>query len=315
MFDLAVPTTGQGNELDERAYLGFGFSSGDFEKHRHLLETAREACPQVPAIRCNQLVRFYFTAALAATEITPALRDRWKNAIEVDAPSGRGEKLIFYSAHTALARELQPPRSPRFVIAAFGGTDFSREPRGIGSFFESEPDLTHALFRTHEARPKRAVVRQASTEIEPFKAFTELKQWLRLSSKQLAQLIGIKRTTPNAWKREGRRPRPETELRLLRLHRYVSELASRPDAANELAQIRPVLPVLTKAIYAQAALPSETLHAAGVDIPFDWRKLNAFQARTKIAITADEDGGPLGKQPEIEGMLIEEDEDDLDLLY
>jgi len=70
-----------------------------------------------------------------------------------------------------------------------------------------------------------------------------------------------------------------------------------------------------KAINAEAGLTSTTLTDAGIEIPLDWRRLNAFLASNRVAMTADEDGTPIAEAPPVEAMVIEEDEDDLDLLY
>ncbi len=43
-----------------------------------------------------------------------------------------------------------------------------------------------------------------------FRAFSELRGWLLLTADEAADLIGVGRTTPNAWARSGFEPRPKT---------------------------------------------------------------------------------------------------------
>lgn len=318
MLELAVPGKDALSDKLERTARLSGLSGGSLmEKHQDLFRAAADAYPHLPARRRDRLIGFYFTAALAATEMTPTLIGRGWSRIEVDAPFEGGE-LFLYTTIRQLPNELRPPRAPLAFIPRFARTEFSSELISRWAAVEradlERADLAGWPLQAGYHRP-HDVGAPLAPGVEPFKAFTQLKEWLRLTSAQLTSLLGIKRTTPNAWDREGRKPRPETEVRLFRLHAYVSDLARRPDAAEQLARVRPVLPVLTKAIYSEAALPSDTLELAGVDIPFDWRKLNAFQAKNKIPITADEEGAPLGEAPTLEGIVVEEDEDDLGLLY
>jgi hypothetical protein len=53
------------------------------------------------------------------------------------------------------------------------------------------------------------------------------------------------------------------------------------------------LHLLVAAARAGLALPSETLEALGLELPFDWRAVNEFQARFPVALTHDEQGAPL----------------------
>jgi len=68
-----------------------------------------------------------------------------------------------------------------------------------------------------------------------FAAFDDLRQWLRLSSEEAAKLIGVGRTTPLSWEREGHEPRPATARRLYQLHTLVSAVVER---VGEPAAIR-----------------------------------------------------------------------------
>jgi DNA-binding XRE family transcriptional regulator len=70
----------------------------------------------------------------------------------------------------------------------------------------------------------------ASSTSEPvsvsrdFRRFTELRHWLGLSSDEAADLLGIGRTTPNAWERDGRRPRARTARKLAQIHSLLASL-------------------------------------------------------------------------------------------
>ncbi|SRR6266545_4223835 len=314
MLEIVPATRPAKAEKLERALRATGFGGTQtLERHADLLSSAEESCPHLPASNCDQLVRFYFMAALAATEMTPAFGDKWEKDVPVEGEEASGKIFVVFATRNWV-RELRPPRTPRFLPIA----SMETTPLLEGERFPSTPgerELRNWLVHRAAGRALSAATVTSPAATDPFKAFTELKQWLHLSSKQLTSLLGIKRTTPNAWKREGRKPRYDTQLRLERLHAYVEELASDPDAAEKLARVRPILPTLMKAIDADAALPSATLEEAGVQIPFDWRRLNAFQAANAFRIAADEDGTEIGIADPVKGSVIEEDEDDLDLAY
>lgn len=60
-----------------------------------------------------------------------------------------------------------------------------------------------------------------------FRAFTELRTWLHLSVDEAADLVGVGRTTPNAWERDGREPQPRTARRLFQLHALIGAVVRR----------------------------------------------------------------------------------------
>lgn len=66
------------------------------------------------------------------------------------------------------------------------------------------------------------------------------------------------------------------------------------DAADELDQVRSVMPLLLSAVRAGADIPSHTLEAFGFD-PTDasWQTLNWIQHQVPISIDADETGDPV----------------------
>ena len=60
-----------------------------------------------------------------------------------------------------------------------------------------------------------------------YAAFKDLGRWLMLDDPTVARMVGIKRTTPYAWEREGRQPRPVTVRRLLQHHTVVAAVVDR----------------------------------------------------------------------------------------
>jgi DNA-binding transcriptional regulator YiaG len=88
------------------------------------------------------------------------------------------------------------------------------------------PDL---LF---EQGPRRQLVAvEAKSPQRPtsiaFTMFDELREWLNLTTDETARLVGVGRTTPLAWEREGREPRPAHARRLYQVHSIVSALVAR----------------------------------------------------------------------------------------
>ena len=89
-----------------------------------------------------------------------------------------------------------------------------------------------------------------------------------------------------------------------------------PEARAELERaerLREAIPLLMAAAAAGAALPSQTLRELGIEIPFDWRALNRFTARSEVAFTEGEDGEPWVVAPAAEPEIVVEDEAELDL--
>ena len=68
-----------------------------------------------------------------------------------------------------------------------------------------------------------------------YAAFKDLGRWLMLDDPTVARMVGIKRTTPYAWGRDGRQPRPATVRRLLQHHSVVAAVVDRLGAGDALA--------------------------------------------------------------------------------
>ena len=72
----------------------------------------------------------------------------------------------------------------------------------------------------------------ASTEPAAYKAFKDLAAWLEAEDSQIADMVGIGRTTPYAWKREGHEPRAATAQRIYEHHATLDSLSRRLGAAG-----------------------------------------------------------------------------------
>lgn len=72
----------------------------------------------------------------------------------------------------------------------------------------------------------------ASTEPTAYKAFKDLASWLEAEDSQIADMVGIGRTTPYAWKREGHEPRAATAQRIYEHHATLDSLSRRLGAAG-----------------------------------------------------------------------------------
>lgn len=89
-----------------------------------------------------------------------------------------------------------------------------------------------------------------------------------------------------------------------------------PEARVELEQaerLREAVPLLMAAVASGAALPSQTLRDLGIEIPFDWRALNRFTARTPVTFTQGAEGEPWVVAPSAQPQVVAEDETELDL--
>ncbi len=83
------------------------------------------------------------------------------------------------------------------------------------------------------------------------------------------------------------------------------------DSAAEAARLRAAMPLLVAAARAGVAIPSESLERLGIELDFDWRALNAFQARFGAPLTHDEEGAPLPPMPAAEPLHVEESDQEL----
>jgi hypothetical protein len=109
----------------------------------------------------------------------------------------------------------------RLVLTASGalsatrtlGEDASDQMVGVSAYVWPE---------THEA--VGAVIEHESPSYDAFK---DLVRWLQATDAEVAEMVGVGRTTPYGWKRDGREPRRDTVRRLFAAHAVVGALARR----------------------------------------------------------------------------------------
>jgi transcriptional regulator with XRE-family HTH domain len=93
----------------------------------------------------------------------------------------------------------------------------------------------------HDYRPRVElhVVAAPRRGSRAFEMFSELRDWLNLTTQQTASLVGIGRTTALAWERDGREPRAAHARRLYQVHSIIGALVKRlgRDAATEWLEL------------------------------------------------------------------------------
>jgi PHD/YefM family antitoxin component YafN of YafNO toxin-antitoxin module len=82
-------------------------------------------------------------------------------------------------------------------------------------------------------------------------------------------------------------------------------------ATEEVERLKETISLLLIAVSAGVAIPSQTLKALDIELPFTWQELNAFQARFPIKITHSEEGLPLAPAPELTHQMVEESDEEL----
>jgi hypothetical protein len=87
-----------------------------------------------------------------------------------------------------------------------------------------KPSPPPALLKHSESETESQILGSAP---EAFQAFKDVAEWLRASDEEVAEAIGIGRTTVYAWRREGREPRRGTARRLYELHSVLAALRRR----------------------------------------------------------------------------------------
>lgn len=66
--------------------------------------------------------------------------------------------------------------------------------------------------------------RPVAEEPRLWRAFKDLTRWLSATDEQVCEMLGIRRTTPYAWKRDGVQPRPSTVRSTLQHHSALGSL-------------------------------------------------------------------------------------------
>jgi len=114
--------------------------------------------------------------------------------------------------------------SPLDVIAFIGG--------GAMLFVE------HKVFEATPSVIERARAATVATGREPvsdppaYEAFKALGRWLDADDAAIADMVGVGRTTPYTWKRDGREPRAATAQRIYEYHATLDSLRRRLGAGG-----------------------------------------------------------------------------------
>jgi len=119
-----------------------------------------------------------------------------------------------------LAQPVKPLRTYRRMHTLLKA--YSLQPTvGILVLQLPQPSPLHALLERQTEAPI------SGSTPEAFRAFKDITEWLRASDEEVAEAIGIGRTTVYAWRREGREPRRGTARRLYELHSVLAALQRR----------------------------------------------------------------------------------------
>jgi hypothetical protein len=97
---------------------------------------------------------------------------------------------------------------------------------------------TQFRYPPQDASPFLELARHYVTRVQPqpdpevaetraYRTFVELADWLGMTQEKTANLLGMGRTTPLAWQREGHEPQPARARRLYQTHALVSTLMRR----------------------------------------------------------------------------------------
>lgn len=108
----------------------------------------------------------------------------------------------------------------RIVLMAIGGLMVDIANTTTSMLVDLVPSQ---MLRTVDAPVREKVVRlleDAPAVAAPpaYQAFKDLARWLEAEDGEVAKAVGIGRTTPYSWKRDGREPRADTVRRLYEYH-------------------------------------------------------------------------------------------------
>jgi hypothetical protein len=108
----------------------------------------------------------------------------------------------------------------RLELTALGARSATR------TLGEQAPDRVFG-FSTYTWDAPEVIEAVAERESRSYDAFKDLVGWLQATDAEVAAMVGVGRTTPYGWKRDGREPRRETVRRLFAAHAVVGALARR----------------------------------------------------------------------------------------
>jgi hypothetical protein len=136
--------------------------------------------------------------------------------------------------HEALLDEVAD--QARRLGACIGVVGAGLDLLGAPAVFESTPvTMVHAHAGVLNVLLRESADEPLLPERAPaaYRAFKDLVRWLDADDMQIADMVGIGRTTPYTWKREGREPRTATAQRIYEHHATLDSLRRRL-GANEL---------------------------------------------------------------------------------
>jgi hypothetical protein len=140
----------------------------------------------------------------------------------------------FVLASELLDMKLTPTFEPTKMQEILPDNLFHSKGTSVYLLFDVNRDTTPTCEWIPEQRgplPRaelRAVGKKsAKPKSRAFTMFDELRGWLSLTTQETARLVGVGRTTPLAWEREGRDPRPGHARRLYQVHAIVGALVKR----------------------------------------------------------------------------------------
>lgn len=113
-----------------------------------------------------------------------------------------------------------PASTSRDLVAYLGGRDLFV---AYGDVFESTPSVIEQA----RARALPTIPETAAGDPPAFEAFKALGRWLDADDGAVADMVGVGRTTPYTWKRDGREPRRATAQRIYEHHATLDALRRR----------------------------------------------------------------------------------------
>jgi hypothetical protein len=141
-------------------------------------------------------------------------------AVKIADASGAGATEL----SEALAAAVRRWTSGEFMVALMIGAAFS-VPAPTPAMHAIALDPFTYLSATD--RPAATDAPAVADDPPAFRAFKDLGAWLNAGDDQIADMLGVGRTTPYAWKREGREPRPETARRTYEYRAVMDSLRRR----------------------------------------------------------------------------------------
>jgi hypothetical protein len=149
--------------------------------------------------------------------------------LDADALIGRLRGEASEATEVTLRREQSIGLKPGRVATVGALLGAGLMLMGSPAIFEPTPftlDVAHHA-DARAAGPTPADDDATRTEPAAYRAFKDLARWLDAEDGQVADMVGIGRTTPYTWSREGREPRAATAQRIYEHHATLDALLRR----------------------------------------------------------------------------------------